>query len=177
MTAVNNTVLTAAQWNAQVRDNLLESATAKVTGTGQLVVTAGPNQLIARQPLNAFISTSEATTSTSFGDLTTIGPAVTVTTGVSAIVFIVAQLTQVNFQMYALASYEVSGATSQPANSGTSINFRSSRGNTFPQLFRACYADYNYQLTPGVNTFTMKYAAGGGGTATFASRSLFVIPL
>lgn len=47
MTAVSGAALTAAQWNTHVRDNLLETGPAKVTGSNQFLISSGPNALQA----------------------------------------------------------------------------------------------------------------------------------
>lgn len=45
LTAVSGSILTAAQWNASVRDNLNETAPAKATTADRMFVTTGPNAL------------------------------------------------------------------------------------------------------------------------------------
>jgi hypothetical protein len=172
MTAVNNAVLTAAQWNTYVRDNLNETAPAKVTQAGQLVVTSGANQVVARTPQVASVQASEATVATSFGDLTTFGPQVTVTTGTTCMVIISTVLSQNTATAYALAAYDVTGATTTAAASSQGLNFRAAVAN---QQFRGTYIDFLTNLTPGENTFTMRYQALSG-TALFAARYIMAIP-
>ena len=48
LTAVSNTALTAAQWNASVRDNLLMTAPALATTTGRHFVSTGANTIAER---------------------------------------------------------------------------------------------------------------------------------
>jgi hypothetical protein len=47
MTAVSGAAFTAAQFNTHVRDNLLETGPAKVTGSNQFLISNGPNSLQA----------------------------------------------------------------------------------------------------------------------------------
>ena len=87
MTAVSNTVFTAAQFNTHVRDNLNETAPAKATTAGTMFIASGANSIVERVPSTAAVTTSESTGGTGYGNLATPGPAVTVTTGTKAIVF------------------------------------------------------------------------------------------
>ena len=48
MTAVSGSVLTAAQFNTYVRDNLNETAPAKATAAGQIFVSTAANAIAAR---------------------------------------------------------------------------------------------------------------------------------
>jgi len=173
MTAVSGAVLTAAQWNTGVRDNLLETAAAKATQSGQLFVSGGPNQVVARTPVQASVQATESTISSTFTDLDTIGPQVTADTGTSAIVFLTSILAQ-GPGNYATATYDVSGATTVTAVTSNALNFRPGATN---QQIRMTSTDLCTGLTPGKNVFTMRYASGGAGTAIFAYRTLTVIPL
>ncbi|MFC9088984.1 hypothetical protein, partial [Nocardiopsis dassonvillei] len=78
--------LTAAQWNASVRDNLLETAAAVATTSGGYIATAGPNQVVERRARTDTVLVLETTTSTTYTDLDTFGPSVTVETGTDALV-------------------------------------------------------------------------------------------
>src|SRR5690242_20536503 len=93
LTAVTNAALTAAQWNASVRDNLLETAPAKATTPASFFAATGANTIAERIPAQTVTPASETTTSTSYTNLTTTGPTVALTTGTKAFVFIGAQLT------------------------------------------------------------------------------------
>jgi len=170
MTAVANTAFTAAQFNTYIRDNLLETAPAKATTAGSLIVGNGANSIIERIPASAGISTAESTTSTSFTDLATPGPAVTVTTGTSALVVVSSCI--YNTSSYALASYQVSGATTLAASDegGVQVANTPATYQTASEFFRVT------GLTAGSNTFTVKYRVVGG-TGNFQRRHLVVIPL
>src|SRR5690606_22463144 len=56
--------LTAAALNLYLRDNLLETETAKATEAGQLLVTAGPNSVAMRKPIEHSVNETVTTTST-----------------------------------------------------------------------------------------------------------------
>lgn len=176
MTAVANSVYTAAQFNAHVRDNLLETAPAKATAAGQLFVSTGVNAIAARTPAVARVATGQTTTSVnSFGDLSTVGPTVSsVVTGSAAFVIISASMENGTGGGGAIMGYAVSGASSLAADNAKALRHRS---GTASQANRASTVVFENGLTPGSNTFTSKYTTPTGGTATFTDRELAVFPL
>src|SRR4249919_3869016 len=91
LTAVANATLTAAQWNASVRDNLLATAVALATTAGSHFAVTATNTLAERLTQTNTVATSETTASTSYTALATAGPAITATTGVLAIVAVTAR--------------------------------------------------------------------------------------
>lgn len=168
MTAVAGATFTAAQFNQYVRDLFLECPTAKVSTAGQYAVATSANTMAARAVLSAVIATSETTGSTSYVDLTTVGPAVTITTGVSAFVMFGALISNSGANSSRM-SVSVSGASSVAAsdawstvNVGTSAN-------------RHISAHFFTGLTAGSNIFTSKYDVSAG-TGTFVNRELIVVP-
>lgn len=176
MTAVANAVFTAAEYNSYVRDNLLETMPAKATTAGRWFVATGLNSIAERQIATNTVDTSETTSSTSYTNLTTTGPAVTVTTGTKAMVFITAQMTghasEATVETY--ASYEVSGATSSSATDARAIvNDVGANDN------RISVGSLHTGLTAGSNTFTMKYKCGTGAANphTFLRRTITVMAL
>lgn len=176
LTAVSNSQLTAAQWNASVRDNLLETAPAKATAAGQIFVATGSNVIAARTPTTARIATGQTTTSVnSFGDLATVGPTVgPILTGSAAIVIMSASMENGTGGGGAIMGYAVTGASSIAADNSKALRHRS---GTASQANRASTVAFETGLTPGSNTFTAKYTTPTGGTATFTDRELLVIPL
>lgn len=176
LTAVANTALTAAQWNASVRDNLNETAPAKATAAGQLFVSTGLNAIVARTPTVARVATGQTTTSVnSFGDLATVGPTVgPLVTGSAAIVIMSASMENGTGGGGAIMGYAVTGASSIAASNDKALRHRS---GTASQANRASTVAFEIGLTPGSNTFTAKYTTPTGGTATFTDRELLVIPL
>lgn len=175
MTAVANSAFTAAQFNTHVRDNLNETPAAKATAAGRIYVSTGANQIAERAPTNSNVGTAETTTSTSYTDLTTAGPSVTVTTGARAIVMISASI-WCSAAAYSYMSYEVSGATSSTAVDAKAAYQRIVTGGDANEGPRCGVTNGESALTPGSNIFTAKYRTTAG-TARFTQRHMVVIPL
>jgi hypothetical protein len=171
-TAVSNSTYTAAQHNASVRDNLLETFPAKATAAGQIAVSTGANAIAARTPAGDRVDASESTTSTSYTALTTAGPVLTATTGGAAIVLFSAQMTNSSAGAACLAYVNVTGASSVSLGDAGSITHEPGAAAVDTTCSRTIF----YTLTGGSNTFTMLYRASAG-TATFLRRTLVVIPL
>jgi hypothetical protein len=174
MTAVAGSVFTAAQFNASIRDNLAETAPAKATTPGSLFATTATNQIAERTPSASVNLTQDTTTSTSYVstlDLGSTGPALTVTTGVNAIVLLSGALQNSTTNSVRMA-YDISGATARTGadNRGISVFGVASAGNNLS------ISVLEQNLTPGSNTFTATYRVAGG-TGTFQSRRIQVIPL
>jgi hypothetical protein len=175
LTAVSSTALTAAQWNASVRDNILVTPAALATTTGRIFVTTGANAIAERAISTAAVATSQSTPSNSFTDLGTVGPQVTVTTGASALVIVSSDLGSDTASSFAQAAYAVSGATTIAATADHGLQFRAGIAN---QSVRASCAHLETALNPGSNIFTMKYeTSSGGGNATFTNRRITVMAL
>lgn len=174
MTAIAGSVFTAAQFNQHIRDNLAETAPAKATTPGSLFATTATNQIAERTPNAAIALTQDTTTSTSYTstlDLGSTGPALSITTGVAAIVLLSCAL-QNSTTNSARMAYDISGATTRAGadNRGVSTFGVAGSGSNLG----ICVLEQN--LTPGVNTFTATYRVAGG-TGTFNSRRLQVVPL
>lgn len=176
MTAVSNSVFTAAQFNQYVRDNLNATAPALATTTSSYFATVAANQIAERIAGQAIVSTTETTTSTSYGNLTTPGPAVAVTSGVNALVCIYADVSSGTAGTVAYAGYTVSGASSISAADSRALAYAT--GTTAAATFlMASFVHLENGLTAGSNTFTMQYRMGsGGGTGTWSNRCLTVLP-
>jgi len=187
-------------WVAQDDSNAIQNALLTTTGdtiyasgastparlgigtTGQvLTVSAGgvPTWASAGAsvPANdsATVTTQQTTTSTSYTDLTTSGPAVTVTTGTKALVIVTAQSRNNLGAEFCRISYAVSGATTIAADDSFAINWQQPQDGTFAQQIRTSVASV-VSLTAGSNTFTLKYKVSNG-TGTFLNRAIFVINL
>jgi hypothetical protein len=173
MTAVANTAFTAAQFNLYVRDNLNETAPAKATAAGRMFVTTGVNAIAERANDGVDIATSETTTSTSYTDLTTPGPSITLTTGVKALVAFAARLANNTGGATSSASVEVSGASTQAGSDFRAIRFESSAANDEARI-GIFYVHEG--LSSGSNTFKLQYRVSAG-TGTFVDRNLSVIAL
>lgn len=176
MTATAGAVFTAGQFNTYIRDNLLATETAKATAAGGHFVSTGANAIIRRAASVAQNSSSETTTSTTYTDLATVGPTVTVTTGTKAIVIIsCAMSSSLGTGTAATAmAFEVSGSTSIAA-SDTSSWYQSGLITTSPNLPACAPGFLLTNLTPGSNTFRAKYRVSGG-TGSFQDRRIEVIP-
>ena len=173
MTAVAGATFSAAQFNQYVRDNLNETAPAKATASGQLFVSTGPNALAARIPTAATVATSQSTSSTSYTNLATVGPTVTVTTGTQAVALFHASIASDTTNSSAIASVAVSGSSSVAANDAYALI---ADGITAANSFDFGTFHFFTGLTAGSNTFTMQYKVGSN-TGTFQRRELLVIPL
>lgn len=173
LTAIPGAVLTAAEWNMSVRDNLNETFPAKATRDGTIIVGTGVNTTAERFPNSDIVQNQQTTTSTTPTDLTTFGPSVTVTTGARAIVSLRSLVQNNAAGATSLASYEISGASSFSATIVRAITHESSTPNAGT---RTSLTNLFFDLTPGDNTFTMKYWVGSD-TGTFAHREILVIPL
>lgn len=171
MTAVANTTFTAAQFNTYVRDNLLETAPAKATTAGRIFVATGANVLAERQITSATVTTSQTTTSTSYTDLATSGPAVTVTTGTLAMVMISCQMSNSTTSQTCRASFAVSVGTTTAAADEWCLMQEGAANDDIR------HGITNLQtVTGGSNTFTMKYRVGAN-TGTFDDREIVVMAL
>jgi hypothetical protein len=117
----------------------------------------------------ATVSASETTTSDTFTDLTTSGPAVTVTTGTAALVYLGAAIDNDNSAGTSLMGFAVSGATTIAASIPDSVSQKGLDELRIGGWFLVT-------LTAGSNTFTAKYRRATG-TAEFGGRRIIVIPL
>jgi hypothetical protein len=172
LTAVSSTALTAAQWNASVRDNILVTPAALATTAGGLFVATGANAIAQRVPTSATVATSQTTVSTTYTNLATTGPAVTVTTGTQAIVIVTVSVNNDTASATSRADFAVSGATTRAASDTTALIHASAIANAGVRATATTFLS----LTAGSNTFTVQYRTNGG-TGSFNDRHLVVIPL
>lgn len=176
MTFVANTPLTAAQMNTYLRDNLNETATAKAVHGGAMFFGSDPNELVERWAEAKRVNTIESTTSTSFTDLATVGPEVTVDTGTTAMVMFACHTGNGTINLADWMGYEVTGASSLSASIDRAISvdgLPAALGNNYLGLWGF---DMRSDLTPGENTFTAKYQVSGG-EGYFTNRMLAVWPM
>lgn len=173
MTAVANAVFTSSQYNTHVRDNLLETAPAKATVAGTYSIATGPNSIQERVPTTAEVNTNEGTSTTTYTDLATPGPSVTVTTGTKAIVWFNSQVVNSSANVETYATVEVSGATTISADDSWAI---CQDGAPASQFWGFGTTTMFTTLNSGSNTFTMKYRVSAG-TGTYRRRNIIVLPL
>lgn len=121
------------------------------------------------------IATAQTTTSTTYTDLATVGPTVTLTTGTKALIMFGADHGNNTANHAAWTSVAVSGATTLAASdawstllvvSGISVPFL-----TVSRVYLLT------GLTAGSNTFTVKYKSETGSTSSFVRRSLVVLDM
>lgn len=130
------------------------------------------DQLLAFPPSSATVITAETSTSTSFTDLATAGPAVTVDTLTQATVILSCRQSNSNAGNSARMGYAVSGDTTTAASDNEAVVAISlvANGITLTSgIFRPV-------LTAGSNTFTSKYRCGAN-TGSWSSRDIYVFPV
>lgn len=174
ITVATNDILSAAQYNRYVRDNLLEMAPAKATSTGNIFTISDENEVQERKVSSDVVTTQGQTSSSTYADLSTFGPMVTATCNF-AIVTISARMRNVNNDGRGVyASFGVSGATSIAAKDSWMISGNGVKAGNPNRVSASTIVT----LTGGANTFTMKYKVQPTyGPAQFEQRELTVIPL
>jgi hypothetical protein len=174
-TFVSGNVLTAAQLNTLSGD-LNETAPAKASAGGQIFISTGANAIAVRTPSGATINTSESTASTVFTDLATLGPAVTLTTGTSALVFIGCFLGNSTNGDYSEMTFTASGASAIAAGNYSALRSSTeSTAGTSAASQSITRVNPVTTLTAGSNTFSAKYRVNAG-TGSFNNRDIYVIP-
>ena len=119
------------------------------------------------------VATGQTTSSSSFTDLATVGPTVTLTTGTKALIMLSVQLDNQANSRQGTASIEVTGASSVSPSDAPAFHLYSS-SNTALQATTTYILS---GLTAGSNTFKVKYKAAGSTTVNFGERRLSVIDL
>lgn len=145
-------------------------------GSTQTFIWVSSTLLLATQVLMAggTIATAETqAAAAAYGDLATVGPAVTLTTGSEVYVFLTCGMLKSSTSNFAYMSFAVSGATTRAANDNDAAVMGSAVANIGATVGAVLLIT---GLTPGANTFTCKYHNDGGTTWTFNRRSILVIP-
>lgn len=157
-TWVTGEVVTAALLNTHIRDNQIDLDRRT-------------------SPVGSVVATSQTTTATSYSDLASVGPAVTVTIGSTgkALVALHSAIANATSNLASYAGFAVSGATTVAASDAQAIGFTSPSSGAG---IRAGTTLVVTGLNPGSTTFTAKYRMDPGvGPATFVDRRLAVTPL
>lgn len=124
---------------------------------------------------SATVATNQVTNSTSYTDLSTAGPSVTLTTGTKALVIVTSRISVSTSNNYGYHSYAVSGATTIAASDSVAVlsTYPDSNGDA-----RQSSASRLTTLNAGSNTFTSKYRFTGSGSGSyFQAREIIVIDL
>jgi hypothetical protein len=122
----------------------------------------------------AVVATLESTASTSFTDLATVGPAVTINTGTSVIAFMSVSGYNNSLGNTSFVGVAVSGATTLAASDANAMTASEYQGGGYwLQMSRVLLLT---GLTAGSNIFTMKYRADGS-TWNWKNRSLAILPI
>lgn len=182
ITFADGNVITAAQMNTYLRDNMLETMPAKATTSGGYFVATGKNRIVERVAQKQTIATSETTTNVSYEDLATVGPAVTVTCGTQALVLfgMDSSSSTANFvccspEVSIAAADDTGDSTPQvliaPDDSYACVHETSVANHALQNSHHIYFAG----LTPGSLTFTLKYRTAAG-TATISRRRISVLP-
>jgi len=123
------------------------------------------------RPSSAGVATSQTTTSTSYTDLPTVGPAVTLLTGTAALVIVTAEVDTTGAGIVPRMGFAISGATTVAATDVWGIKVDAGAA----ALLQLSFTVLVQNLTPGTNIFTAKYRVVSG-TGTFLNRGLTVWP-
>ncbi len=176
ITATLNMMFTAAQWNTNVRDNLNATEAGKATTKGRYFVSAGTNSITERSWYTNYNTNTQSTTSTSYANLSSSGPSVTVSTGTSAIVWWSCAMTNTTGGSEAWVSPAVSGATTVAASDTWAIMVDDiTAGTATDNSVRMSGMHRFTGLTSGSNTFILKYRVSAN-TGWFGARAIQVMP-
>lgn len=139
---------------------------------------------VSQGVVSASVPTLQSTTSTSYTDLTTPGPAVPLNVRASGKVLIMVTagfncLPSSTTLVSCVMSYDITGATTRPPVAGTTpsafLQFKESAASECDGRFTAIALEEG--LTPGLTMFTAKYRSGNGQTAAFSGRNITVFAL
>lgn len=171
-TFVSGNALTAAQLNILGGD-LLETAPAKFTAASQFFVSTGSNAGVARTAVqdNYTGGGTDSTNSTSYTGLTG-SPSLGTGTGTKALVMHGASLANDTAGNRSYVSYEISGATAVSPNDFWAVIYDE---NSTGRIIKASWVQIHTGLTAGTNVFTQRFKVNGG-TGTFSTRNLAVLP-
>lgn len=155
-------------------DDLLETAAAKATTSafaGLFVPTGTANQIAERRILDDIVDTNQNTGSTTYTDLSTTGPQITITTGAFMLVFIAAKIETTVSGESARASFSIGGASSIAATDARGLLNQNTANYEIRVGVTALMA-----VTPGANIPTMEYRVSAG-TGEFGNRRMIAIGL
>jgi hypothetical protein len=170
VTAIAGSAFGSALFNATVRDNLNETSTAKATQVSSWFPASGVNALAERVPVQNNTQGSSTTTATAYGNLADgVTTSVSVATGNRALVSLYTNFNNSVNGNRTWMAFDTSGATTVAASDLFSIDHSFNGGMRWGATFLVT------SLTPGTNTFTLRYRVTAG-TGTFSVRRIAVIP-
>lgn len=167
MTFTSGVILTAADLNTHLRDNLLVTEAGLATTANRYFVGNGANSIVERAMGSNFTSGVVNVTGTSYGDT---GPSVTLTTGTRALVMWGTHLSHATVDLAAAMSVSVSGATTIAASDQW---FLMLDGQTAGQPVKTATFRLFKTLNAGSNTFNCQYRVSSGN-ANFQRRIIVV---
>ena len=173
VTVVARDLVTAALWNASVRDNLNECAIAKAGTAGRIFAASALNALAERVPDSVLVGTGQTTASLTYVDLATAGPAVTHSTSTKCLASWGAIMSNNTAGQGARMGEALSGSNTVAASDTNSVCIESANAN---DAFQCMWTTVFDPITAGSLTITAKYRAVGAGTASFTSRIVSMIP-
>jgi hypothetical protein len=123
------------------------------------------------------VATSQTTASTTYTDLATVGPSVTVTIPASgkALVTVTGSLTNATNAAQSNMGFAITGATTQAASDTQALVVKN--GGAQAILVQGSATFFISGLNTGSTTFTAKYRVSASSTGTFVNRSIIVVPL
>lgn len=172
-TVVARDIVTAALWNTSVRDNLNACAVALASASGRMFAATAANAMAERVPDSALVGTAQTRTLTTYGDLTTSGPAVTHSTGIQCMASWGAIMSNSTLGLGARMACALSGSNTVAADDTNSAACESGNAN---DAFQISWTTIFTPITAGSLTLTSKYRAIGGGTASFTTRIMSMFP-
>lgn len=179
MTATSNQTFTAAQWNTHVRDNFAELENAHASTAGRYIMAKGANDLSERAMYVSYNTNVQSTTSTSYADLATAGPSITVGTDTTAVLYWMCSLGNDTASAEAYCSVDVSGASTVAASDAWAIKMDGISGalsSGTDNVIRMGMFHRFTGLTAGNNTFKLKYRVSAG-TGRFGVRTIQIMTM
>lgn len=120
----------------------------------------------------AAVATTESTASSSYTDLATVGPAVSMNTMTRALVTVSCTMAALGAAESGFMTFAVSGASTVAAASSRALELGGAGGTN--TVWKASCVILLTGLVPGINVFTAKYRVALGSNVDFASRTIIV---
>jgi len=171
--AGGSTPIAGVAYMASYSPNVGDTVIIDQVGTDLVAVGGLYGAVATSLTAGASVGTLQSTSSGSYTNLGTVGPAVTLLTDTSVTVIVSSWVQVYNLNQVGYVSFAVSGATTIAAADNNGGIYQDAISATMNGI--ATMAVVLTTLTPGSNTFTMKYRTSSG-SADFYNRNLVVIP-